>query len=132
MPQWKMENAGAITYGKPSEEKIVRYQNATAKLYTSFVGEKRRLRFVDKNLHLRLPMYTQSLKYITIFLVECSAASYHNVWNFGTHTVTHSSGSVPKCDISAKHGRGTFCIGPPETVPTSLSVKEKNLCKYIY
>ena len=39
MPQWKMENAGALTYGKPSEEKTVRYRNATAKLYTSLIGK---------------------------------------------------------------------------------------------
>ena len=34
------------------------------------------------------------------------------------------NGSVPQWDISAKHGRGTFCRGPPETAYTSLSIKE--------
>ena len=55
-----MENAGAITYGKPK-------------------FEKRLTVFTASNL--------KSLKYIIISYVECSTASYHNLWNFGTATV---------------------------------------------
>ena len=79
-----VENGGAITYGKPK-------------------FEKRLTVFTTSNL--------ESLKYIIISYVECSTASYHNLWNFGTPTVM---GLSPQWDISAKHGRGTFCRGPPE------------------
>ena len=55
-----VENAGAITYGKPKYE-------------------KRLTVYMASNL--------KSLKYIISSYVECSTASYHNLWNFGTPTV---------------------------------------------
>ena len=55
-----VENAGVITYGKPK-------------------FEKRLTVFTASNL--------KSLKYIIISYIECSTASYHNLWNFGTPTI---------------------------------------------
>ena len=89
-----VENAGAITYVKPKFEK---------KRLTVFTASK-----------------LKSLKYIIISYVECSTASYHNLWNFGTPTIMGLSPS----GIYRRSTVGERSAEVHQKLTTSLSTKE--------